>query len=162
MDISKASNLERFVFDMFDRDADRTKSLFEDHLRDHGSFDLASDPSFEALARRFGFRSGKSTHADRLATLRETWQHHDTVIDPHTADGLKVARMHARPGVPMIVLETALPVKFAGMVKEALGREPERPQRFVGIEDLPKRFQVLPADAQAVKTYITKAVPVRD
>jgi len=78
------------------------------------------------------------------------------VIDTHTADGVKVAREHLDVGVPMVVLETALPIKFAGTIVEALGREPERPLKFLGIEDLPKRVQVLPADAQRVKAYIAQ------
>ena len=97
MDISKASNLERFVFDLLGRDASRTKSLFDDQLRERGSFDLSGDPSFVKAATRFGFRSGKSTHADRLATIRDTWDRYNTMIDPHTADGVTVGRMHAAP-----------------------------------------------------------------
>ena len=54
----------------------------------------------------------------------------------------------------MIVLETALPIKFAETIEEALGRAPERPIRFEGIEQLPKRVQRLPADVQQVKAYI--------
>ncbi|RWF89807.1 MAG: threonine synthase [Mesorhizobium sp.] len=158
MDISKASNLERFVFDLIGRDASRTRSLFDDQLRQSGSFDLSGDPAFSHGADRFGFRSGKSTHADRLATIRDTWERSGTLIDPHTADGLKVARKHADPETPIIVLETALPVKFAETIQQALGREPDRPQRFEGIEDLPKRFNVLPVDAQAVKSYISETL----
>ncbi|RWA65479.1 threonine synthase [Mesorhizobium sp.] len=158
MDISKASNLERFVFDLLGRDARRTKSMFDGQLTDRGSFDVSGDPAFAQIAGRFGFRSGKSTHADRLATIRDTWQRSNTLIDPHTADGVKVAREHCVPERPMIVLETALPIKFAGTIMEALGREPDRPERFNGIEDLPKRYKVLPVDAQAVKNYISEIV----
>lgn len=158
MDISKASNLERFVFDLLGRDACRTRSLFGTQLRDRGSFDLSGDPVFAQVGARFGFHSGKSTHADRLATIRDTWRRFNSLIDPHTADGVNVAREHADPGTPMIVLETALPVKFAGTIKEALGREPDRPPRFDGIEDLPKRFEILPADAKTVKSYIAEIV----
>jgi threonine synthase len=117
-------------------------------------FDLSGDPAFAQIPTRFGFRSGRSTHTDRLETIRDIWRRSNALIDPHTADGVKVAREHANPETPMIVLETALPVKFAGTIREALGREPDRPQRFDGIEDLPRRFKVLPADAQTVKTYI--------
>ena len=156
MDISKASNLERFVFDLLDRDTERTKSLFADQLGERGSFDLSGESSFAEAAARFGFRSGRSTHADRLAIIRDTWKRLNAVIDPHTADGVKVGRMHASPEMPMIVLETALPIKFAATIREALGREPDRPQRYEGIEKLPRRVKVLPADAQAVKNYITE------
>jgi threonine synthase len=147
MDISKASNFERFVFDLLGRDGARIQQLFT-----QPGFTLA--PQEHARIAEFGFVSGRSTHADRLTTIRQTWQRSQLTIDPHTADGLKVAREHQRTGVPMLVLETALPAKFASTIREALGREPERPPGFDGIESLPKRFAVVPADAQAVKRYI--------
>jgi threonine synthase len=155
MDISKASNFERFVFDLLGRDGGRTRQLFQDELGRSGRFDLSADPAFAQAATRFGFSSGKSTHADRLATIRETWQRLHVMVDTHTADGLKVAYRHAQPGVPMVVLETALPVKFAATIVEALDRQPDRPARFEGIETLPKRVTVLPADVARVKSYIT-------
>jgi threonine synthase len=154
MDISKASNFERFVFDLLERDGARVRYLFSEELAAKGQFDL----SHAALVARdrYGFASGRSTHADRLATIRDTWQRFATIIDTHTADGLKVAREQVQPGIPMIVLETALPIKFAATIVEALGREPERPARFAGIEDLPRRVTVLPADAGQVKRFIAE------
>jgi threonine synthase len=98
--------------------------------------------------------SGKSTHIDRLRTIRTIEQRHGVVIDPHTADGLKVALEHRDPAVPMICLETALPAKFSETIVEALGRAPERPPAFADIESLPQRCEHIAADAQAVKAYI--------
>jgi threonine synthase len=154
MDISKASNFERFVFDLLDRDAAKLRDLFGAQLARSGQFDLSGDPAFRQARERFGFVSGKSTHAERLATIRDTFRRFAVMIDTHTADGLKVAREHLRAGVPMIVLETALPIKFAATIVEALGREPQRPARFEGIEQLPRRVTVLPASVQAVKDFI--------
>ena len=158
MDISKASNFERFVFDLLGRDGGKTRALFHDQISSQGSFELATDPAFAMAAGRFGFASGKSTHADRLATIRDTWARFGTMIDTHTADGVKVAREHLRAGVPMIVLETALPIKFAATIEEALGLAPLRPAGFEGIEALPKRLKLLPADAAAIQHYITQNV----
>jgi threonine synthase len=152
MDISKASNFERFVFDLLGRDAQRTRHLFGHELQQRGEFELT--PAELDRIADFGFVSGRSTHADRVATIRDTWQHSTVMIDTHTADGLKVAREHLAPGVPMLVLETALPAKFAETIREALGREPVRPAALAGIEDLPRHFTLLPADADAVKRYI--------
>ncbi|SDM53999.1 threonine synthase [Oryzisolibacter propanilivorax] len=156
MDISKASNFERFVFDLMGRDGAATRALFEDGVGRAGRFDLSADARFAEVPARFGFASGKSTHADRLATIRDTWERFGTMIDTHTADGVKVAREQrgGDAGVPMVVLETALPIKFEATIVEALGRPPERPPKFDGIEQLPKRFSVLPADAEQVKAYI--------
>jgi len=156
MDISKASNFERFVFDLLGRDGAKVRSLFGAGLSADGKFDLAADPAFADAAGTYGFASGRSTHDDRIATIRDTYKRFGVTIDTHTADGVKVAREHLDAGVPMIVLETALPIKFAATIVEALGREPDRPARFNGIEDLPKRVTVMPADLAAVQQYIAR------
>ena len=158
MDISKASNFERFVFDLSGRDGNKIKALFHDQLASQGSFDLSHDPAFKSAAQRYGFVSGKSSHADRLAMIKDTYERFGTMIDTHTADGVKVAREHLQPGVPMIVLETALPIKFAETIEEALGKTPERPARFEGIEALPKRVKIVPADVTVIKRYIAENV----
>ncbi len=132
------------------------RELFAEGVAKQGFFDLGSAPVFRDARAKYGFESGKSTHADRLATIRDTAQRCSTVIDTHTADGLKVAREHRDAGVPMIVLETALPAKFSATIVEALGREPDRPAALAGIEQLPKRFKVMPVDVAAVKQYIAQ------
>ena len=152
MDISKASNFERFVFDLLGRDGARTRELFGAALARDGGFTV-TPAEFDAIAR-YGFVSGRSTHADRLATIRSTWQRSGVIVDTHTADGLKVAREHRQSGVPMIVLETALPAKFAATIREAIGIDPEPPAALHGIEALPRRCAVMPADAAAVQRYI--------
>jgi threonine synthase len=156
MDISKASNFERFVFDLLGRDGALVKDLFGAQISKNGKFDLSSNPHFAEAASRYGFASGKSTHANRLATIQDVNKRFGEMIDTHTADGVKVAREHIKVGVPMIVLETALPIKFAATIVEALGQEPHRPSKFEGIEALPKRVQVMKADVAQIKAYIAK------
>ena len=158
MDISKASNFERFVFDLLGRDGAQTKALFHDQLNAQGSFDLSANEAFKSAAQTYGFLSGKSTHANRLATIQNVYSHFNDIIDTHTADGVKVARQHMHAGVPMIVLETALPIKFAETIEEALGQLPPRPPQFEGIEALPKRVRLMPPDADQIKAYIVKNV----
>ncbi|TSA15945.1 MAG: threonine synthase [Betaproteobacteria bacterium] len=152
MDISKASNFERFVFDLVGRDAATMRELWG-RVDSGGAFDLSQSTHFARIAD-YGFVSGTSSHADRLATIRRSWEQYGVMIDTHTADGLKVGLEHRQPGAPLVCLETALPVKFEETIREALGREPERPAGLTGIEDLPQRFEVMPADARAVKDFI--------
>jgi threonine synthase len=152
MDISKASNFERYVFDLVGRDGARVKELWR-RLEADGEFDLSGSAFFKPDP---AFVSGRSTHADRLATIRNLFARYRTVVDPHTADGVKVGLEHREPGVPLICLETALPAKFSETIREALGREPERPAEFQDLEKRPQRFEVVPADADIVKRYIGK------
>jgi threonine synthase len=158
MDISKASNFERFIFDLLGRDAERVAALFR-KVETHGGFDLSGAPGSDgdefAKVAQYGFVSGKSLHQDRLATIRDVHARYGVTIDTHTADGVKVAREYVKPGVTMIVLETALPAKFNETIQEALGHDAERPPGFENIESLPQRFVVMPADAAQVKQYIT-------
>ncbi len=158
MDISKASNFERFVFDLLGRDGERVAELFGNQIPSEGAFDLSGTPEFESLRSRFGFVSGESSHAGRIQTIRAVSEQTGMVIDPHTADGVRVAQRLMAEGyplvVPVIVLETALPVKFSETIVEALGREVERPERFEGLEELPRRVIELPNDERAVKELI--------
>ncbi|MCO4880286.1 threonine synthase [Paraburkholderia caribensis] len=154
MDISKASNFERFVFDLLGRDPARVLQLFRD-VEEKGGFDLQASGDF-ARVQEFGFVSGRSSHDDRVDTIRDVFEQYDTMIDTHTADGVKVAREHLQAGIPMIVLETAQPIKFGETIREALEREPERPAAFSGIEDLPQRFVVLANDAERVKAFVAE------
>jgi threonine synthase len=158
MDISKASNFERFVFDLLGRDGAQTKGLFHDQLNAVGHFDLSANEAFQSAAITYGFLSGKSTHPDRLATIQSVYAQFNDIIDTHTADGVKVAREQMRAGVPMIVLETALPIKFAETIEEALGRLPPRPAQFEGIEALPKRVKLMPPDVAHIKAFIAENV----
>jgi threonine synthase len=157
MDISKASNFERFVFDLLGRDGARTRELFGAGLQRDGAFTLSD--AEKARIAAFGFVSGRSTHVDRLATIRDTDARFGVVIDTHTADGLKVAREHLQPGIPMLVLETALPIKFAETIEEALGRKPALPAALADLESRPRRFTKMPADVAAVKAFIEQNAP---
>jgi threonine synthase len=157
MDISKASNFERFIYDLLDRNAERVRALFK-KVETQGGFDLSGGPGsdgdeFKKIAG-FGFVSGKSVHADRIATIRDVHAKYGVTVDTHTADGIKVAREHVQTSVPMIVLETALPAKFNETIREALGHDAERPAGFENIEALPQRFDVMQADVESVKAYI--------
>lgn len=153
MDISRASNFERFVFDLVGRDAERVAGLWRELSRE-GFFDLsAMKPELE---RRYGFVAGCSTHQDRLATIRAVHARTGVLIDPHTADGVKVAAKYVEPGVPMLVLETALPAKFSEVIEQALGMPAPLPAGLENLESLPQRFTVLPCDVASVRAYITE------
>ena len=157
MDISKASNFERFIYDLLKGDTDRVRHLFHKVERE-GGFDLSGKPGSDGNEfigiERFGFSSGKSTHADRIKTIQDTAARYQLTVDTHTADGIKVAREHIDEGGPMIVLETALPAKFNETIRLALGRDAERPAGFENIESLPQRFDVMAADAAEIKRYV--------
>lgn len=157
MDISKASNFERYVFDLVGRDTGKVAQLWRD-VEVRGEFDLGGWAA-EQSTRRYGFVSGRSTHANRLSTIREVNARYGRVIDTHTADGVYVAEPWQEEGVPMICLETALPAKFASTIKEALGTNPPRPGGFEGMESHAQRYALMPRDVAMLKQYIAARCP---
>ena len=157
MDISRASNFERFVFDLTGRDSALLRTLWQ--AVDGGSEFRLADTPLHGKMHEFGFVSGASSHADRIATIRDIYQRFGVMIDTHTADGIKVGLEQREPGVPLICLETAQPVKFAQVIQEALGQEPPCPAHCQGLEQLPQRVDVLPADAASVKHYVETHCP---
>ena len=152
MDISKASNFERYVYDLVGRDSVRLRDLWRT-LEAKGELDLTNSPYYARVAES-GFVSGRSRHADRLATIRAIYTKYGVMIDPHTADGVHVGLQHREPGVPLLCLETALPVKFAETIRAALGREPVRPAEFAGLEERPQRCELIDADVELLKRHI--------
>jgi threonine synthase len=157
MDISKASNFERFVFDLVGRDGAKVREFWS-KVDAGGAFDIKGSTYWDSLSK-FHFSSGKSNHQDRLKTIRELWEEYGVMVDTHTADGVKVGLEQRRPSLPLVCLETALPAKFAETIREALGREPERPVALEGIENLPQRSEVMDADVLKLKAYIAANVP---
>ncbi|PFG29505.1 threonine synthase [Paramicrobacterium agarici] len=151
MDVSRASNLERFVFDLLGRDPERTAAAWA-ALAAEGEFDLSSEQ--ERFADEFGIVSGTSSHQDRLDTIRAFAKSNGVVLDPHTADGAKVARDHVEPGVPMLVLETAKPEKFSDTISEALGSPVEPDAETQALLDAPQRVTKLPNDERRLRDLI--------
>ncbi len=156
MDISKASNFERFVFDLVGRDPAVVRELWA-RVDKGEAFDLSATVHWQKMPN-FGFVSGKSIHADRIKTIRFAQGRYNVMLDTHTADGLKVALEHRLPNIPMIVLETAQPAKFEETIREALGTEPVRPADLAGIENLPQRVVVMAPDVAAIKQFIVERV----
>jgi threonine synthase len=154
MDISKASNFERFVHDLVGRDPKVVVELWR-RIDATGEFDLAGTP-YSARVAAFGFVSARSSHADRVATIREVERRYGVVIDPHTADGVKAGLAQREAGVPLVCLETARAAKFEATIREALGRPPGRPKDLEDLESRPQRFDVIDPDVEAVKAYIAQ------
>ncbi len=156
MDISRASNFERFVFDLLGRNADKVRACWAELART-GQFDLSA--MLPELESRYGFVAGVSTHADRLQTIRDIQRETGVLIDPHTADGVKVAASHLEPGIPMLVLETALPAKFSETIEAATGKPAPVPAHLQDLASLPQRVVVLDCKAELVRDYITRHAP---
>jgi threonine synthase len=155
MDISKASNFERFFFDLTGRDAQTVAHLFGQQLPATGVISTRDQPYDGDPARLFGFQAGVSTHANRVATIADVYKRDDYLIDPHTADAVKVGREHVG-AEPMIIMETALPVKFGSITQEAIGKVPPVPGRFASVLEAEQHTVRLDGGIDELKAIIER------
>ena len=154
MDISKASNFERFMFEMCDRNPEKLTFIWQ-QLETTGSFNLNElDKDLKKNVSNSLLVSGRSTHQNRIKTIQETMKTDRILIDPHTADALFVAYQNHQLSTPMVVLETAQPAKFSETIKEALGQPPPLPSGLEQLENKPQKFIKLTCDAKEVKEFI--------
>ena len=148
MDIQVSSNHERLLFELGGRDGARTAELL-DRFRGLGAVEAPHDGRFQAAS------------LDDTETLEVIRQVHDAtgvLVDPHTAVGIGAARACRAGEAPMVALATAHPAKFPDAVERATGIRPELPDRLAGLFDRPERFEVLPAEVEAVRAHVLAAV----
>lgn len=153
MDIGKASNFERYIYHIVGEDAATLAQLWQ-QIADTQAFDMRD---YAEKITASGFISGQSTHENRLETIQKVYQNAADFIDPHTADGVYVAKKLQDKGLlagQVICLETALPAKFEATMSEALGQVPPRPMGYEGIEDKPKKVTVIDNDVHAVRAIV--------
>lgn len=156
MDISKASNFERFIYLLVGKDSQQLNSLWQE-VNNGTGFDLSH--LLNDAQQKYGFVSGKSTHADRINTIKAVYESDKELLDPHTADGVKVAREARLDNEVIVVAETALPAKFIETMIEAVGNiDIKRPEHTIDIENLPQKVVVLDNDVDLVKALIQKTV----
>lgn len=156
MDISKASNFERFIFDLFNRNAKQVTKLFKE-VNDKGFFDISTTLEFKNISK-YNFRSGKSIHADRLKTIKEVKDKYKIFIDTHTADAFKVGVELQEKNIKTIILETAQAIKFEEVVKDATGQNVPRPKELAGIENKLQKVYIANPDVKIIKEFITNNI----
>src|SRR3989344_892320 len=152
MDISKASNFERYIFELSGRKPERIKELW-DNLSEKGFFDISGSPDFSKIGET-GIVADSSSHKDRIATIKHVYEKYSVLIDPHTADGVKAALSYREDGVPLLCMETALPAKFAESIREAIGNDPPYPEDRTKPSDIEEKFEVMESHAEKVKEFI--------
>ncbi len=120
MDILISSNLERMLYYFSDGDTELISSLMDD-LAKAGRYEVPSEIMDKI---RSMFACGWADEDQVRAAIKDCWDAHGYVIDPHTACGYHVMNEVAgTPMAPHVLLSTASPYKFPRAVLQALGQE---------------------------------------
>lgn len=147
MDVQAPSNLERLIFEVFDRDTDRTRAFFETFAT-AGEVRLDS----EALNRlKAAVSADHVSEAETLAQIKTTYDRNGVVVCPHTAVALHATR---KLSGPRIILSTAHAAKFPDSVEQALGFAPEAPDAIRALSGQKEVFTVVEDSLDAVRAEV--------
>ncbi len=149
MDIQVASNFERYLYYSCGEEPERLRTLMAEFAK---SGEIRSEPGDSGVIDPLIDARAEDTEST-LHMIRETWQRHHYLLDPHTAVGVAAAEAVA-PGEPVICLATAHPAKFPDAVKAAIGEDLAHHPAVDALEGKPVRSVELPADLAAVKAFI--------
>ena len=150
MDILVSSNFERYLFDMFGRDA---KQL-TDFMQRFGKEGLSvSEEQWRQVQAMF---DSASVNDDKTCqVIAEVKQATGKLLDPHTAVGVESARIvRRRQDVPMVTLATAHPAKFGDAIAAAGLDLPELPAHLADLFERDERYAVIANDLAQVASYI--------
>jgi threonine synthase len=150
MDIQIASNFERYLYYLHGQDGAKVKADMETFAAT-GRMDLSA---FKEQAGN-DFASHSVSEEETIATIRNCYEEHQYLLDPHTAIGVRAAQ-ELKGDRPVVCLATAHPAKFGEAVRKATGNEVELPPALAGLAGKESRCEILNADAALIREYVEK------
>ena len=152
MDIQISSNFERLLFESLDRDPEKLRNLFKE-LKENNGFRIDNDT---LTYIRNDFKSGKASEEKVKDTISRIHKASNIILDPHTAVGFYASASELNFDVPMVNLGTAHPAKFSKAVIDAIGFEPEIPDRLKNIINKKEKFTQLENNSETLISFIRK------
>jgi threonine synthase len=156
MDIQLSSNFERFLFDLYERDADAVCDLMARFKKDSL---YGVDESHFAKAKAL-FEGARFDDDETKAVISSVYQETKILLDPHSAIGVGAGRKIIAqsagnfPEGPLVSVATAHPAKFPDAVEDATGIRPSLPDRLADLFERDERIDVLANDLSSVKSFI--------
>lgn len=147
-----ATNANRYLVDVLASGLDRKARVVPTVAP---AMDIQVPSNFERLpdSARSDFGSGWADDAAIETTIASVRREHGYLLDPHTAAAWKVSS--DVPGDrPRLVVGTAHPAKFAGVVAAATGEPPEMPPSLARLAGLEERHQTIDASPEALSGFL--------
>lgn len=136
MDILISSNLERLIYTITGRDAEKNSALME-QLKQEGVYEITP----EMRSQLDSFAGGFATEEETTAAIRETYRKTGYVMDTHTAVASHVCQAYresTKDETKVLIASTASPYKFARSVMTAIDEAYGTMEEFELVDELEK------------------------
>ena len=151
MDIQVASNFERLLYDLYDKNSEKVKNIMK-RIKDN-SFKIEND-ILKNLQN--DFTSERLSETEIINTIKSHYEKNKIIIDPHTAIGIGAVEKLNLSDV--VILATAHPCKFPVAIDRAISKTEKLPESLEYVYDKNEKFEVISNDLAKVKDYIVKSI----
>jgi len=152
MDIQISSNLERYLFEIFNRSGIKTAENLKS-FRVNGEL-VISEADLSKI--RETFEAYKLDDNGTLQNIKKVYNNTGRIIDPHSSVGFYSAvEASKKSSVPIVTLATAHPSKFPQAVETAINIKAKLPGNMADSLKQKEKYDILPNDFDSVKSYIS-------
>ena len=151
MDIQVASNFERYLYFLYEGDADKVVDAMN-RFKAEGQIQFSED-----LRERIqnDFLSATINDEKTLEQISSLYNKTGYILDPHTAVGVAAGKLVGN-NMPLVCLATAHPAKFPEAIANAIDDADLNIDKIEQLRTLPQRRIRLPADLEKIKDYIAE------
>ena len=151
MDIQVASNFERLLYDLYDKNSQNVINIMKSIK--YNSFKIEQDKLKDL---RNDFDSESLNETEVINTIKKFYEEYNIVIDPHTAIGVGAVEKLNLSDV--VILSTAHPCKFPVAIEKAISKIEKLPESLNYINDKEEKFEVVSNDLEKVKDYVLRSI----
>ena len=151
MDIQIASNFERLLYDLNEKNSEKTHENMK-RIKNN-DYHLEEDTIKKI---NVDFLSERLSEDETLKEIRETYNKNKYILDPHTAIGLGVAKKLKINNC--IVLATAHPAKFPDAIIKSINQKTELPNELLHINNKKENFEIIDNSLEKIKEYINGSI----
>ena len=152
MDIQIASNFERLIYDISDKDSETTKEIMNKIKVNKYKINEK-----DLIKINKDFVSECINEEETLSTIKQIYNEYNLVIDPHTAIGVGALRklnIKSRS----IVLATAHPCKFPIAIEKAINKTEPLPDELNYILNEKEHYEILDNNVDKIKNYVKEKI----
>jgi threonine synthase len=153
MDIQVASNFERLIYDLNDKDANLTSEIMKTIKKDKSY--LINEITLKKI--NSDFLSASLSEDEVIKTISDVYKKNKLILDPHTAIGFAAFDKASLEG-NNIVLATAHPSKFPDAINKALDMNAELPKELQYVLSEKENYDIIENNLTSIKNHITERV----
>jgi threonine synthase len=153
MDIQVASNFERLIYDLNDKDANLTSEIMKTIKKDKSY--IINEITLQKI--NSDFLSASLSEDEIIKTISDVYKKNKLILDPHTAIGFAAFDRVSLEG-NNIVLATAHPSKFPDAINKALDMSAELPKELQYVLSEKENYDIIENNLTSIKNHITERV----